>query len=363
MTLTVDYSVTPFLITIPQADLTLESGTRYKLTVDAFWLLLRDFTDEQHTMAQPKLYNRTPATASTPSITEIDETYYALQFEDGLYSVNIINGNTNIREVEVKNQVSVNTNNTTGFIDPTFLEAGLFNGHVCLSVTDGVAGTTKTASGGVIGTRQTPSNNIVDTVQICIARGIRQIQLMTSYTITTGDLSDGYHFTGDSPFLTLTIEPAADVTNCSIYSLTLEGEMDGLNLIENCRLLEVTAVSGMLHKVAFAGDLSLSGKTLIMESYSNFAGPGYMTVTTGLHVVEVRDFHGSLSIDGMTGGVHSIGLNEGRLMIEAGSTGGTIHLRGSPYEIIDNSGALVTVIDQTTPKTIQDKILGAEVYP
>jgi hypothetical protein len=117
MALTVDYSVTPFLITIPQADLTLESGTRYTLTVDEFWLLLRDFTDNETTMAQPKLYSRIPATPSTPSITTIDETYYALEFEDGLYSVNIIGGNTNIREVEAKNQVSVNTNNVAGAIE------------------------------------------------------------------------------------------------------------------------------------------------------------------------------------------------------------------------------------------------------
>jgi len=116
MALTVDYSVTPFLITIPQSDLTLDTGTRYTLTVDEFWLLLRDFTDNQNAMPHPKLYFRIPATSSTPSITTINETYYALQFEDGMYSVNIINGNTNIREVEVKNQVSVNTNNTTGFV-------------------------------------------------------------------------------------------------------------------------------------------------------------------------------------------------------------------------------------------------------
>jgi hypothetical protein len=116
MAITVDYTVTPFLITIPQSDLTLESGTRYTLTVDTFWLLLRDFTDNENAMAHPKLYRRIPATSSTPSITEIEEAYYQLQFEDGLYSVNITEGNTNIRDVEVKNQVSVNTNNTAGFI-------------------------------------------------------------------------------------------------------------------------------------------------------------------------------------------------------------------------------------------------------
>ena len=115
MAISVDYSTaSPWLITIPQSDLTLESGTKYTLTVDEFWILLRDFTDNEVNVPKPKLYSRIPATPSTPSITNIEDDY-ELEFEDGSYSVNIIEGNTNIREVEVKNTVSVNTNNTTGY--------------------------------------------------------------------------------------------------------------------------------------------------------------------------------------------------------------------------------------------------------
>ena len=354
MALTVDYSSDPFLITIPKADLTLESGTKYKLTVDAFWLLLRDFTDNQNTMAQPVLYSRVPATASTPSITEIDETYYALEFEDGLYSVNIVNGNTNIRDVEVKNQVSVNTNNTTGFIDPTFLESGLFNGSVCIDAVDGTSGTGKTGTGGIIGTRQVPSNNINDAKQICIERGFKTINFMTDYTILTENLSEGYAFTGDSPCLTLTIAPAADVTNCSIRELTLEGEMDGLNLIEGCRLKNITKVSGMMHKISLAGDVTISGPTIIMESYSNWTGAGYATIDVGSNNVEIRDFHGSFGVVGMTGGTHSFGLTEGRILLDG--TDGSAHVRGTPYEVVDNSAGAITIINQTETQNVSDNV-------
>ena len=353
MALTVDYGSAPFLITIPKADLTLESGTKYKLTVDAFWLLLRDFTDEQNTMAQPVLYSRIPATASTPSITEIDETYYRLEFEDGLYSVNIVNGNTNIRDVEVKNQVSVNTNNTTGFIDPVFLEAGLFNGQVCIDVNSGVSGTGKTSNGGIIGTRQVPSNNISDAKQICIDRGFVDINLMTSYTIVNEDLSSGYNISGDSPFLTLTVNPAANVTNCRMADLTLDGELDGLNVVERCRLNNVSAVSGMMHKIALAGDITVSGPTLVMESYSNWVGVGYASFDVGSHNIEIRDFHGSMGALGVTGGTHSIGITEGRLIVDG--TAGTVHVRGTPYEIIDLSGGLVTIVDQTETSNIETR--------
>lgn len=115
MSLSVDYSVTPFVITIPKSDLTLITGDKYQMTVDEYWYLLRDYTDNEGTMAQPILYSRIPATSSTPSITNINEAYYVLRFEPGLYSVRIINGNTNIRDVEVINTVSVHTDSTTGF--------------------------------------------------------------------------------------------------------------------------------------------------------------------------------------------------------------------------------------------------------
>jgi hypothetical protein len=122
MAITVDYNNTPkWLITIPKSDLTLDTGTKYTLTVDTFWQLLRDYADSEEGIVNPIIYTRIAATASTPSITNINLDYYSLQFEDVLYSVNIIDGNTNIRDAEVKNKVSVNTNNTAGFVDQSTL--------------------------------------------------------------------------------------------------------------------------------------------------------------------------------------------------------------------------------------------------
>lgn len=115
MAISVDYTTTPFTIEIPQSDLTLISGTQYELNVDTFWNLLRSYSDSEEGVVQPVTYSRVAADPSgTPSITNVNDDYYQLQFEDGLYSVNVVGGNTNIRTVEVKNQVSVNTNNTAG---------------------------------------------------------------------------------------------------------------------------------------------------------------------------------------------------------------------------------------------------------
>ena len=352
MPLSVDW--TNKFITIPKLELTLISGTRYKITVAYYWQLLREANAAEEGIPFDTMYNSTAATSSTPQIVDLINGYTA-EFEDGLYSVEFINGNTNFREVEVKNQVSVGTNNTTGFIDPTFLESGLFiDGAVHIDTVNGVAGTDKTPAGGIIGTRQTPSNNIADSKQICLNRGLNIINFITPYTIVDEDLSTGYALTGDSPFLVLDINPAADVTNCSVELLTLQGEMDGLNRVEDCRILNITAVSGMLHKIALAGNVTISGPTLIMESYSNWTGEGHTDFVVGSNTLEVRDFHGSFGVSLMTGGVHSIGITEGRLIVDANCTGGTIYLRGTPYEVVDNSNGAVTIINQTLSKKVDE---------
>ena len=61
MAISVDYSVTPFLITVPQSDLTLDTGTKYELDVDDFWQLLRDYADSEESAPFPIIYTRIPA--------------------------------------------------------------------------------------------------------------------------------------------------------------------------------------------------------------------------------------------------------------------------------------------------------------
>ena len=117
MAITVDYSSYPYLITFAQSDCTLVEGTQYTITADKMWELMRDYADDTEGASHPKMYNRIAATSGTPSITEICSPTYEAEFENGSWSVDIINGNTNFRDVERKNTVSVGTNNNTGFVD------------------------------------------------------------------------------------------------------------------------------------------------------------------------------------------------------------------------------------------------------
>ena len=353
MALSVDWSTIPYLITIPKSDVTLISGTRYQLDVDIFWELLREFSWTAEAAGAPVTYSRIPSTSSTPSITSVDEDYYQIQFEDGLYSVDIINGNTNWPEVEVKNQVSVFINNTTGFINPTFLELGLFNGQVAIDTINGVAGTDKTPDGLVIGTRQAPALDVEDALIIANTRGLNVFNLVADLTLFSGDFSTGFTWTSDRRQITLTINAGANVTGCQFHDLTLVGELDGENSIRNCDIQAVTSLSGDVFQCNLGSTIGINGRTQFDQCFSSVEGTGYPSITgIGTNILIVRDMRGSLGISGMTGGTHSIGVYGGRIINEATSTGGTLHARGDPFEIL-NLGS-TTVIDETGEAQIKE---------
>lgn len=334
------------VITVPLSELTFVSGTRYTITVDYWFQLLREANYTEEGIVFDTMYSNIPPTTSTPRIVEVINGYTA-QFENGLYSVEFINGNTNYRDIEIKNNVSVGTNNTTGFIDPKFLEAGLFQGAIAFDTVNGYAGTDKTPDGGIIGTRQTPSNNWADAKVIADDNGIHSFQILRNTTVAIEDFSDGHTFIGDSPTILLTLEPSANVAGCSLYNLTVTGELDGLNTVRNCSLMAVTNCSGFFEKCAFSSTFTISGTIALFECYSQVTGAGYPTVSNGNNTIQLRDWHGSLGVSGMTGGTHTLEIYGGQLHLDNTCTGGNVYMRGEHSSIVDDQSTGTNVINQT----------------
>jgi hypothetical protein len=241
-------------------------------------------------------------------------------------------------------QVVITASSSATTQNQSSLEYASFSEGVAIDVINGTAGTDFPQ-----GTREYPVDNFADLHSISEARGLRKIFIMRDATLTGIDMSASSHqFIGDSPTYTLTVDPSADVTGSSMNLITVVGELDGLNVIRECLVGAITAVSGFIEKTAFQSTISTNGTTFIAECYSDIAGLGYPTITTGSNTLIVRDYHGSLGIAGMTGGTHTIEIYGGRLTVEASCSGGTIYARGSHSETInDLSGGAVTIVDQT----------------
>jgi len=362
MSLSVDWSVTPWLITIPKSDLTLETGTKYKLTVDTFWQLLRDFNDSPEAMPLPKLYSRIPATASTPSITEIDGTYYALQFENGTYSVNIIDGNTNIRDVELKNSVSVNTNNTTGFIDPTFLEYSVFDGRVTMDVVNGEAGTGKNAQGFRIGTGKAPVNNLADAKIIAANDGFSTIKVIGNFTFDASDILNAFTMEGENPQKTMiTLTEAAIITNCEFFHATISGFLDGGTTVHHCHLGNLYYIDGDVEDC----ELNLAIITLnsisaeFIRCYSGVSGSQTPIIDLGGSgtTLGIRNYNGGIKLINKTGvDKVSIDLNSGHIILDSTITAGEIICRGVGKITNNSSGTTVDTSGLINPSNIASNV-------
>jgi hypothetical protein len=109
------------VITIPKADTTLVSVSPdvRSLDINDLWVALRDIQDDEAGIDYPDIFlNIAPVTLAGLTLARVLQIIngYTLTFEDGLYAVNIIGGNSNVSDVTNKNQVSVNTANSAGLV-------------------------------------------------------------------------------------------------------------------------------------------------------------------------------------------------------------------------------------------------------
>ncbi len=129
------------VISVPQADLTLITGTLYEHDTEAFRLELIDFEDSELGIVQPQTH------LHNSEVTIVGVTYarfiemlapYSVEYEDGAYSVRLTGSNNNIFDVEagilVQNTVQLIANNSAGLIvvtnDPGLIWDELLADHV-----------------------------------------------------------------------------------------------------------------------------------------------------------------------------------------------------------------------------------------
>lgn len=359
MAITIDYQdPAQYVISVPKADTilvqTLPSEVR-SLNLDAFRLELADLQDEPGGVwASTAFLHTPPLTISGVTLARVIEILdpYVLEFEDGLYSVNITGGNSNLADVLIKNQVAVNTANSAGLQDPFSLQAAAFGGAVAIDVTSIFSGTTFP-----IGTRSNPVNNIADAKLIADLRGLHQFQIMSSMTLSTSeDLSRGYEFRGDSPIIVaLTLDPSVNIANCEFTNLTVTGTLDGSNSFERCHIQDINFFNGAIHECSIEGTITLGGGITaeLYDCWSGVAGSG-MGQTAEIDMggsgqdLLVRNYSGGLDLINCTGASDvSIDMNSGRVIFDPTISAGSFWVRGVA-DVYDGSTGTADVQDQTS---------------
>jgi hypothetical protein len=344
-----------------------------QVNIDQFRQDLNDLMDDPEGMPYPTNHFHTPpVTISGVTLARVVEILdpYVIQFEDNLYNVNIVGGNSNISDKTIKNQVGVNTANSAGLQDPFALQAGAFLGEVTIDANSTYSGTVFPT-----GTRGFPVNNLADAKAIADARGLAQLHIVGDFTVSTVDISGNYILVGDSYHSgKVSILESADVRNIEIRNLTVEGNLDGTSLLRQCSVENVEDFCGTMIECGLVGPITLQGhpmgsaKSEFVNCYSQVAGGGPGLVP---YIDLGGDEECDLVVRGHNGGLgirnnsrqtftSSLDFSSGRLLVDSDITHGEITVRGS-CEIEDSSAGSTTLIDKTlealTAGYVWDEIL------
>ena len=204
-----------------------------------------------------------------------------------------------------------------------------FNGGVTVDVSSSYSGTTFP-----VGTARQPVNNFVDALSIAATRGFTTFYVIGNATIDSGLDYSGYRIVGESKNKTiLTINAAATVTNAEYSNATIEGTLDGGNVIVDCAINDLSFVDGYLERCILNGTVTLSGSVNanFLDCYSGVPGTSTPTIDMGGSGsgMTIRNYNGGIKIQNKTGSDNAtIDLNSGQIIIDDTVTTGVVVLRG-----------------------------------
>lgn len=330
------------VIYVPRADLELMQASPEirRLNLNWFRIQLKALEASEDGMAFPDTHRHNTevelAGLTYARIVEIINSY-AVEFEDGQYTVNCEGANHNLSDVKVANQVSIIVNNAAGLISNAAIEYASFNGGVSVDVTSSNTGTVFP-----IGTPQAPVNNLQDAMLIAVTRGFGVVFAIGDLTIDSGYDYTDMTFIGESKTKsTITVSAAATVINCEFYEATVTGTLDGGSTIEHCIIIDLNYINGVIESCMLKGTIVLGGgaEAHILDCWSGIAGAGTPVIDLGGsgQDLALRAYSGGVKLINKSGADSvSIDLVSGRLEIDSTVTAGVIIVRGIGH-LDDNS--------------------------
>lgn len=215
------------------------------------------------------------------------------------------------------------------------------------------------------GNRENPVNNIQDAVLIGSARGFSTLQLLSDFTLRTGDVISNFHLSGVSHILTnVVIETGCLCANIQISSCSVTGVLDGGTEINNCIVSDLVYFNGHIHDSGMIGLITLDGnKKAVFSDCRTIDQDNPLIIDMGGtgQSVAVPNYSGLLTIRNLTDASQEIGigLNAGMIVLENTITAGTAIIGGTGLlthtqtgtEII-NSDGLVNVQNITSAASL-----------
>lgn len=204
-----------------------------------------------------------------------------------------------------------------------------FNGGVTVDFTSSNYGTDYP-----IGTPRLPVNNFVDALSIASSRGFTTFYIIGDADINLGLDYSGYRFVGESTNKSLfIIDSNATVTNAEFSNATVQGVLDGGNVLTDCLLKTLNFVDGVIERCILSQTVTLSGieNAHFLDCYAGVPGVDIPIINLGGSgsALAVRNYNGALTLTNKNGSeTVAIDLSSGQITIDNSVTNGTIIMRG-----------------------------------
>lgn len=369
-------SVNPstFVITIPQSDLTLDSGTLYTYNTDNFRLELKAWEDDEGGIIFLKthLHNTEVTVAGTTYARSIEIlSPYSITFEDGQYTVILQGSNNNIFDVASgilnQNQVQVIPTNSAGLI-VTVSESSVtaedvadavwdenlnshtvsgsagsaqiyqhYSGKVCIDISNGGTGTVYP-----MGTEENPVNNISDALTIANSFEIKKFEVKGTLVLSSGDFTE-YNFTGCSNLLNCIIVLAgATTTNSKFESITLTGTVLGNDIYcSKCMVSDLSNVDGIFFDSAFVNTITIAPSGEILGKAISMASEPT--------IVDFNNNPGNFAVGAESGQIRIVNASAAGTTVRYAAYGGTIQIDST---CVSGSAAFIgsgQILDESGP--------------
>lgn len=361
MAISIDWAAR--VINVPRADLTLVQVTPIEireLDLNWFRLALRELEASVVGMASPHTHDHNApvplASFDVPRVVQLVNGYTWTP-EDGQYVINVVGGNHNLGARRNPNQVSLSENLSAGLVQSREVETIAYNDTVYVHPTNGVSGIAFPN-----GTRRTPVNNLADAKLIAENRGLREIVIQESMTISGVDLSR-YHVHCETHMVILTLDASATVEATQFMHGHLSGTTSSMGVaVENVHVHGVASAPAMtLRGCAVIGEIKPVMQLVMVdcrdESLTGVpgAGGGYPTINCeslgatgtlgGKSFVSISHQHGWLVIKNLATDSEITITIFGKLILEPTVTNGTVRVSG--IGTVDDQSGGTAVVDTT----------------
>lgn len=388
MAITVDYIT--YVISVPQADLTFDSGTLYRMDTNAFRLSLKSIeaSEEGIILQDTNIHNTEVVVAGITYARSFSILPpYSTEFENLQYTCLLEGSNNNVWDVAsgflVQNQAQIIPSNSAGLIvnssslttaDKEDIAVEVWDKDVDTSTApDSFASILKDVHGQIDravhinteeatngnGYQQSPYNNWSDAVDYAENNGLLTLEVMAD-AVVDRQLKNFFIRGIGQPTIDLN---GQNMDNTVIERCTVTGAMLGSVNVEQCALVSTQNMAGVFITVSVAGTLTVqSGASLIMTRVApaTVSSPWTLDMNTGgASSSAIHNITGGMVLANMdnAGDASHLHFAQGSITIDASCIAGSVVITGL-VNVIDNSGAGcdVLVVSPSNVMTTDDYI-------